>query len=181
VPVEISVQKSLQGERALVAIHRDISERKQMLRDMVRIVGGAPRSAKHLHDTIGQELNGHHVTGGALCASLNCRVAEREKIVADVLEICRDTPASSGISCPACCPERGGDVVGGTPALDPQHQGSGWCCVRTVRAVGAPVEDIHTESHLFQIAQEATANAVRHAAPRPSASPLKRTAYKASW
>lgn len=165
VPVEISVQDvRVQGERALVAIHRDISERKQMLRDMVRIVEWERRRiGQDLHDTIGQELTGIAYLAGSLCGESELPRCEREKIVADVLEICRDTHR-----------QLRGIVSGLLPLSADETLSEGLrrltCNIRERLSVacelcersGAPVEDIHTASHLFQIAQEATANAVRH-------------------
>lgn len=165
VPIENSVQDvRVQGERALVAIHRDIAERKQMLRDMVRIVEWERRRiGQDLHDTIGQELTGIAYLAGSLCGESELPRCEREKIVADVLEICRDTHRQLRGIVSGLLPLSADETLSeGLRRLTRNiRERLGVACELCERA-GAPVDDIQTASHLFQIAQEATANAVRH-------------------
>ncbi len=165
VPVEISVQEvPVNGGRALVSIHRDISERKQMIRDMVGVVEWERRRiGQDLHDTIGQELTGIMYLAGALSREMVLPRSERAAAADEILGICREAHR-----------QLRGIVAGLLPlgmnetlseglerlASNVRERLRVTCTVCDVN--GPPVEDINTACHLYQIAQEAVANAVRH-------------------
>ena len=167
-PVELSLgQASRPGESVYVSVIRDISERQELEAAFLDAIGREQRRlGSDLHDSLGQDLTGLSLLLSALARS--ARDGERlgvsdleqaEEVVRRALQSCRNI--AHGLS---SVTESQGGLISGLRDLVAR--------LRTASGPSLDFEAIETAplslspaacDHLFRIAQEALANALRHA------------------
>jgi PAS domain S-box-containing protein len=167
-PVELSLgQASRPGESVFVSVIRDISERQELEAAFLDAIGREQRRlGSDLHDSLGQDLTGLSLLLSALARS--ARDGERlgvsdleqaEEVVRRALQSCRNI--AHGLS---SVTESQGGLISGLRDLVAR--------LRTASGPSLDFEAIETAplslspaacDHLFRIAQEALANALRHA------------------
>jgi len=165
IPFEISVKEIMwRGQRAFVAVHKDVSERKRLELEILRIAEWERRRiGQDLHDSIGQQLVGMTYFLEALAHGLKTSCAKYESAAGEVLGICRETHQQlrdivAGLL-PLGVDERLEDGL--RRLADNVRVRMGVSCV-VHDGMGEVRLNPVDESHLYQIAQEAVANAVRH-------------------
>lgn len=167
-PVELSLgQASRPGESVFVSVIRDISERQELEAAFLDAIGREQRRlGSDLHDSLGQDLTGLSLLLSALARSardgerLEVRDLEQaEEVVRRALQSCRHI--AHGLS---SVTESQGGLISGLRDLVAR--------LRTASGPSLDFEAIETAplglspaacDHLFRIAQEALANALRHA------------------
>jgi PAS domain S-box-containing protein len=167
-PVELSLgQASRPGESVFVSVIRDISERQELEAAFLDAIGREQRRlGSDLHDSLGQDLTGLSLLVSALTRS--ARDGERlevgdleqaEEVVRRALQSCRNI--AHGLS---SVTESQGGLISGLRDLVAR--------LKTASGPSLDFEAIETAplglspaacDHLFRIAQEALANALRHA------------------
>ena len=170
-PVEItSTQTTWRGQVCCMVFFHDISERKRMEAEILRISEWEKkRIGQELHDTLGQSLTGVAYLTEALARDWATRpppetdkaleqiAAEARRAVDQVRLVARGLLPVS--------PEPGGLVAALQGVADRALQIHGISCV--LLADGEPeVSDLQVASQLFFITQEAVTNAVRHGQAR---------------
>lgn len=145
-----------------VATAVDVSERLKLENELVNVVEAEQTRIGHdLHDGVGQMLTGAASLVEALCASLSGEVkAEAER----ALEVLRQTVLetrriSHGLS-PSAIKHRG--LEGGLQLLGEQAAANGKVRVKLELETGCRLSDMVRQTHLYRIAQEAVANAMKH-------------------
>jgi PAS domain S-box-containing protein len=164
-PVEISSNEvELHGRRAVIAVHRDISERKRLIRDLVKIVEWERRRiGQDLHDTIGQELTGIAYLIGALRLDADALRPEQAAALGQILDICQGTHRQlRGIVAGLLPLSADETLVDGLARLARNTRERLGVVCELCTPCGMQLNDLAKAGHLFQIAQEAVANAVRH-------------------
>jgi PAS domain S-box-containing protein len=157
---------TVSGKACLAGIFRDITERKQFERELSEITTREQQTiGRELHDGLGQQLLGLRLMARGLQESLDAKgLPEAES--ADELARALDDAQSNiralikGIQ-PVEVDAAGlmaalSDLANSTEQLAHIH-----CAFDSDRVIH--LEDSHTATQLFYIAQEATRNAVKHA------------------
>ena len=157
------------GRRRFVGIHRDISERKALQRELVTITSEEQRRiGQELHDVVGQELTGLGMLAGSLAVSLqehtpeDVEAANRltsgiERALGQIRKLSKglvpvEVDAEGLRAALAELAERTTRDTGVKCDFD---------CDKPVR-----VENNEMATHLYRIAQEAVTNALKHGVPR---------------
>ena len=164
-PVEVTVREiEWRGKRAFACVYRDISERKRLELEVLKIGEWEKvRIGQDLHDSIGQQLVGMSYLLEALEHALKVSRSAHVKDAAELKDICRTVHQ-----------QLRGVVLGLLPLGIDECLANGLkrLCENVRNRIGVACSlndtlgprhiDVMHESFLFQIAQEAVANAVRH-------------------
>ena len=168
-PIEVVVNEiEWKGRRAFVSVMKDISERKRLELEILRIGEWEKlRIGQDLHDSIGQQLVGMTYLAEALGYGLKASGSAHAAEAVQVTDICR------------ALHQQLRDIVRGLlPLAEDERLAEGLNRLsENVRAqtgvscvlkdsVGELVLAVKDESHLYEIAQEAVSNAVRHGKAR---------------
>lgn len=166
VPVEVTASRIVwQGEQCTLGLVRDISERRDMVRQLLEISNQEKREIGHvLHDSLGQILTGIglqlSVLEQDLAANGNpaaARVRRLKELSQTAIRQARGI--ARGLS-PLDVAGRGLDLALERLALDTCHI-YGLDC-RYERKGSGTIDDQRVATHLYYIAQESITNAVRH-------------------
>jgi len=169
-PIDLAVSELHDGtQQSFTGIIRDISDRKALQRELLSIASEEHRRiGQDLHDNVGQKLTGLGMLAGSLAKSLlehspaDGEAANRIATgLKNVLEQIRQL--SKGLL-PVDIDAEGLRAALAELAETTSHESGVQCefvCDKPVR-----VEDNETAAHLYRIAQEAVANALKHGAPR---------------
>jgi PAS domain S-box-containing protein len=167
-PAELSLAETLSGGQSVfVSVIRDVSERKELERALIDAIGREQRRfGDDLHDGLGQELTGLSLLLSAFVRST--RHGERLEVtdLEHALEVARHALQSCRSIARGLSPvtEAQGGLIAGLRDL-----------VARLRTESGPTLDFESigmarlglspaaSDHLFRIAQEALANALRHA------------------
>jgi len=155
--------------RLFTGILRDISERKQLEREVLEIAAQEQqRIGQELHDSIGQELTGLSLLADTLVDRLeNTSPGDLEiaaKVRDGLLNVHQQVRALSRGLIPVEVDPEGLRVALEDLAFRTEDQSGVACVLHCSGPVG--VADSVTATHLFRIAQEAVSNALRHGRPR---------------
>jgi two-component system, chemotaxis family, CheB/CheR fusion protein len=169
-PTELSVTEFYaSGARKFAGVHRDVSERKALQRELLTIVSEEHhRIGQDLHDNIGQELTGLGMLAGSLTQSLEEHapqdVEAARRLAAGLERTLEQVRRLSRGLVPVEI-----DAESLTLALRDLAE-------RTSRDSGvrcdfdgdkpAQVANKEVATHLYRIAQEAVTNALKHGSPR---------------
>ncbi|MGE5195684.1 MAG: PAS domain S-box protein [Deltaproteobacteria bacterium] len=169
-PIYLAVSRLHDGTRQLfTGIISDLSERKTLQRDLLTIASEEQRRiGQDLHDVVGQELTGLALLAGSLAEALRehwpAEMETAQRLVAGIertlLEVRRLSKGLIPVEVHA-----DGLQAALTELAERVSQGAH---IRCDFDWDKPVlvENNETATHLFRIAQEAVANALKHAAPR---------------
>jgi PAS domain S-box-containing protein len=167
-PAELSLGKASHGGQSVfVSVIRDVSERKELEAALIDAIGHEQRRlADDLHDGLGQELTGLSLLLSAFARSvrhgeiLEATDLERALEVAQhALQSCRSI--ARGLS--PVTETQGGLIAGLRELVARLKTGSGPTLDFTTIGVTRLGLSPAASDHLFRIAQEAIANALKHA------------------
>jgi two-component system, LuxR family, sensor kinase FixL len=167
-PAELSLGKALQGgQSVLLSVVRDMSERKVLERALLDAIGHEQRRlADDLHDGLGQELTGLSLLLSDLVNSTrrgkSLKVADLERaldVAQRALQSCRSI--ARGLS--PVTETQGGLIVGLRELVARLKTGSRPTLDFTTMGATRLGLSPAASDHLFRIAQEAIANALKHA------------------
>lgn len=167
-PVELSLgQASRPGESVFVSVIRDISERQGLEAAFLDAIGREQRRlGNDLHDSLGQDLTGLSLLLSALARSaregerLEVRELEQaEEVVQRALQSCRNI--AHGLS--SVTESQGGLILGLRDLVARLRTASGPSLDFEAIEMAPLGLSAGACDHLFRIAQEALANALRHA------------------
>jgi PAS domain S-box-containing protein len=167
-PAELSLGKTSHGgQPVFVSVIRDISERKELEAALLDAIGHEQRRlADDLHDGLGQELTGLSLLLSAFAVSvrhgkiLKATDLEHALVVAQqALQSCRSI--ARGLS--PVTEAQGGLIAGLRELVARLKTGSGPTFDFTTIGVSRLGLSPAASDHLFRIAQEAIANALKHA------------------
>ena len=168
-PIDLAFSELCDGvAQSFTCIIRDISERKSLQSELLTIASEEKlRISQDLHDSVGQKLTGLAMLAGSLAETLqenspaDVDVANRiaigvEKTLEQIRKLSRGLlPVEVDAEGLRAALTELSDVTADDSGVQCDFQ-----CAQTVR-----VEDNETATHLYRIAQEATANALKHGAP----------------
>jgi PAS domain S-box-containing protein len=169
-PMDLAVSEFLdQGRRLFAGVLRDISARRQLEREVLEIAAMEQRRiGQQLHDSTGQELTALGLLAQTLAEALEGRspaeAAIAAKVVKGIERVLGQVRAFSRGLIPVEVDSRGlGAALAELASRTSEIHGvkCTFDCEESVR-----VEDNHTARHLYHIAQEAVANALRHGRPQ---------------
>lgn len=167
-PIELTLS-AVEGLDLYVAILRDISERRQLEREIIEISTAEQERIGHdIHDGIGQQLTALGMLASSLERRLAARAQHQDAADAHTLAVhLNDTLGAAralarGLSPVEIAPEGLGTVLADLVEHVGESAGIHWSCQVDP---DAQVHDTLSAVHLYRIAQEALSNAVRHAQP----------------
>jgi PAS domain S-box-containing protein len=157
------------GRRRFAAIHRDISERKALQRELVTITSEEQRRiGQELHDVVGQELTGLGMLAGSLAETLREHspddVEAANRLTSGIERALGQTRKLSKGLVPVEVDADGLRAALAELAERTTHDTGLRCDFDGAKPVR--VENNETATHLYRIAQEAVTNALKHGAPR---------------
>ncbi len=169
-PIELAVSHVVdQGEHFFVGILRDVSEQRYLEKALVDAIENERREiGRDLHDALGQIITGISLMSKSLAKKLTAHEARLAQEAQTIAEMCGEAMAETKRLAYGAYPtelERQGlktaliqiaETVHKLHHVDAQFQGAeAW----------TPL-DPTTELHLYRIAQESVANAIKHGRPR---------------
>lgn len=157
------------GRRRFAGIHRDISERKAMQRELLTIASEEQRRiGQELHDVVGQELTGLGMLAGSLAETLRERspddVDAANRLTSGIEQALGQIRKLSKGLVPVEVDADGLRAALAELAQRTTHDTGVKCDFDDGKPVR--VENNETATHLYRIAQEAVTNALKHGAPR---------------
>lgn len=165
VPVEVSIKEIVwHGEQAFVAVYRDISERRRLQMEILKIhEWERTRIGQDLHDTIGQQLVGMAYLLGVLAQNLDKEQSVHAGTAAQLSEIGRNAHQQLRDVVQGLLPLVAEEALGvGLKRLcDQVRERMGISC-ELRDTLARQVHEVGNAHHIYYIAQEAVANAVRH-------------------
>jgi two-component system sensor kinase FixL len=176
-PMELSVSEARDGRTLYTAIVRDVSAALALEREVLEVVTAEQRRiGQDLHDSVGQELTGLGLMAESLAESFADRAQPAaqtaQKIAAAVRRALKQVRALSRGLVPVEVDAEGlmlalAELAERTrdTSVAPAGSGPGRNCA-FVCEEPVLVEDNRTATHLYHIAQEAVANALKHSQAR---------------
>ena len=166
-PMDLAVSEVhiADGRRVYVGLVRDISERRALEHEVLRVAEDERRRiGQDLHDGLGQMLTGTGLIARGLARRLELDESPRAADADELVQLLAAADAyARGLArglVPVELEERGlADAL--DRLADQARRLFGVDCT-TDAAPDAPVPDATASSHVFRIAQEAVSNAVRH-------------------
>lgn len=170
VPLELSVSHvQVAGRSWFTGIMRDITERKNLQREVLRVAEEEERRiGQDLHDSAGQELTGLCLMADSLQEALAERGTPEVQLASKIANLARRALTHVRAVARGLVPvEVDGEGLMSALAdlADRVRDVSGISCDFSAPQVVA-LDDNHKATHLYRIAQEAVNNAIRHAQPR---------------
>lgn len=165
VPVEVSIKEIVwHGEQAFVAVYRDISERRRLQMEILKIhEWERTRIGQDLHDTIGQQLAGMAYLLGVLARNLDKEQSVHAGTAAQLSEIGRNAHQQLRDVVQGLLPLVAEEALGvGLKRLCEQARERMGISCELRETLARQVHDVGNANHIYYIAQEAVANAVRH-------------------
>jgi two-component system CheB/CheR fusion protein len=168
-PMELSVSEVRDGRTLYTAIVRDVSERLALEREVLEVAAAEQRRiGQDLHDSVGQELTGLGLMAESLIEALpdGSQPAARtaQKIADAVRRALKQVRAlSRGLTPVEVAAE--GLMLALAELAERTREVSGRNCT-FVCEEPVLLEDNRTATHLYHIAQEAVANALKHSQAR---------------
>lgn len=168
-PIELAISEQQDGTgRSFTGIVRDISERKELQRELLTILSEEQRRIGHdLHDSVGQNLTALGLLADNLAEMLQKRAPEEaemaERITSGLKQSLGHIRKLSKGLLPVELDAEGLKAALAELAETTTHNAAIQCdfeCDEPVR-----IEDNETATHLYRIAQEAVANALKHGHP----------------
>lgn len=165
-PMELAVSEvELRGRRVFTGIVRDVSERRRLEQEVLRIGDEERRRiGQDLHDGLGQMLTGIGLISRNLARRLKEQGSDLADEVADLASMVKEADEYARGLARGLVPVEL-EMGGLTGALERLAQNAerlfGITCTLD-RQVSVPIEDTTRALHLYRIAQEALSNAVRH-------------------
>jgi len=162
-PVEV------EGRQLLFSIIHDVTERRLLEQQVLDISERErQRLGRDLHDSLGGKLTGAALMGKALAQRLGALSLAESALAEEVVQCVNECIGQTRSIARGLCPVEL-SVAGLESALEElaaeTRRHSGVACHFAARK-GAQVKNHLAASHLFRIAQEAVANALRHGQPR---------------
>jgi PAS domain S-box-containing protein len=172
-PVEVTSRIiELDGSRALLSIHRDLTERKKARTERERLereilevsAREQQRIGQDLHDGLGQRLTGIAFLSKALAQKLAAQSSPEAETAAEIARLVNQTITEArhlarGLS-PVALEVGGLKVALEELALNMERLFDVSCIVKAEDVL--PVRDDGKARHLYYVAQEAVTNAVKH-------------------
>jgi PAS domain S-box-containing protein len=167
-PVDLAVSEIPQLKH-FTGIHRDLTERKQLERELVEVVSQTQqRIGQDLHDSVAQELSALNLLAGTLAQTLETNPANAAKFVERLEQgfqrIQQELRAVLRGLLPVEVDSRGLMAALTGLAHRTHREGQVTCTFDCPEPVA--VADNLTATHLYLVAQEAVHNAVKHGQPR---------------
>ncbi|HTI50211.1 MAG TPA: PAS domain S-box protein, partial [Planctomycetaceae bacterium] len=168
-PIDLAVSELQAGPQQLfTGIIRDISERKNLQRELLMIASEEDRRiGQDLHDSVGQKLTGLGMLAGSLAETLRehspADVNAATRIATGLESVLEQIRKLSKGLLPVEVDAEGLRAALTELAETTTHDSGvkcGFDCDQPVR-----VEDTETATQLYRIAQEAVTNALKHGAP----------------
>lgn len=166
-PTDLAVSE-IEHLGLFTGIHRDLTERKQLEREVVEIASLEQRRiGQDLHDSVGQELTALNILAADLAETLQTNPSGGAKLVEQMTQGLRRSQQELRAVMRGLLPVAV-DAEGLMAALSDlsdhiQRDGKATCTFDCPEPVF--VADNFTATHLYLIAQEAVHNAVKHARP----------------
>lgn len=165
-PMELAVSEvDLKGRRIFTGIVRDISERRRLEKEVLRIGDQERRRiGQDLHDGLGQMLTGIGLISRNLARQLENQGNELADELNELAELVKEADEYARGLARGLVPvelEMGG-LTGALERLAHNAERLFGITCTLDKQVGVPVEDTTHAMHLYRIAQEALSNAVRH-------------------
>jgi two-component system CheB/CheR fusion protein len=167
-PVELAVSE-IEHLKLFTGIHRDLTERKQLERDVVEAASLQQRRiGQDLHDTVGQELTALSILARGLVEALRTDPATAMQLVERMGQGLQRSQQELRAVLHGLLPvavDSEGLMAALTDLADrTQQEGNVTCTFDCPEPVS--LADNLTATHLYLIAQEAVHNAVKHGKPR---------------
>jgi two-component system CheB/CheR fusion protein len=165
-PIDLAISEvQLDGQRVFTAIIRDISERRALEQEILKVSELEQRRiGQDLHDGLGQMLTGIGLMAQALSRRLNNIDEKSAEDAREIASLIREADQQA----------RG--LARGLVPVDVEEKGLATALSRLAKSAenmfgvsfdieiseSIPIYDTSKATHLFRIAQEAVSNAVRH-------------------
>jgi PAS domain S-box-containing protein len=168
-PVDLAVSEFQdQNQRLFTGMLRDISSRKQLEREVLEIATMEQRRiGQQLHDSTGQELTALGLLAQTLAETLEGQSTVEATLAAKVVQglqrVLSQVRSFSRGLIPVEIDSRGLHAALTELASRTSELHGVTCTFEGEEHV--PVEDNHTATHLYHVAQEAVTNALRHGRP----------------
>ncbi|HLW68871.1 MAG TPA: PAS domain S-box protein [Gemmataceae bacterium] len=163
-PVDLTVSE-VRGDQLFTGIIRDITQRKELEREVVEIASLEQRRiGADLHDTVGQELTGLNLMADALRADPATGTELIDRITMGLRRCQKELRIVLRGLLPVPVDAEGLMAALADLADHTQQDGVANCCFDCPETVA--VNDNLTATHLYLIAKEAVHNSVKHARPR---------------
>jgi PAS domain S-box-containing protein len=169
-PIDLAVSEfTINGRRMFTGIIRDISDRKELERQVLDIATQEQqRIGRDLHDSLGQELTGIAFLTGVLQKGLAARGLPQAEDAAEIVALANQAIDHTRALVRGLCPVKL-DAEGLMLALEQLAEDvkdvhgvrCRFACPDTVL-----IDDHQAATHLYYIANEAVNNALRHGRPR---------------
>lgn len=171
-PMDLAVSEvDLGGTRLFTGIVRDISERRRLEQEVLRISDKERRRiGQDLHDGLGQHLTGIGLIARSLARRLRKEQHPEAATAEEITRMIREADEQARHLARGLVPvELGADGLGAALerlAESAQQMFGLRCALELHIDEAAPLPDPETATNLYRIAQEALSNAVRHGAAR---------------
>ena len=157
------------GPRRVVVAHEDVTQRKELEREVVEIASQEQRRiGQDLHDSVGQELTALNILAGDLAETQRTDPSSGSKLVDQMVgglqRSQQELRAVLRGLLPVAVDAEGLMASLSDLARRVQQEGKATCKFDCPKPVA--VTDNHTATHLYLIAQEAVHNAIKHAKPK---------------
>jgi PAS domain S-box-containing protein len=157
------------GPRRVVIAHENVTQRKQLEREVVEIASQEQRRiGQDLHDSVGQELTALNILVGDLAETLQSSTANGPKLIERMVQGLkrsqRELRAVLRGLLPVAVDTEGLMAALSDLAERTQQEGKATCTFDCSEPVS--VGDNLTATHLYLIAQEAVHNAIKHGQPK---------------
>ena len=167
-PTDLAVSE-IEHLKLFTGIHRDLTERKQLEREVVKVASLEQRRiGQDLHDSVAQELTALNLLAQELAETVETDPAKASQLIAQVtqgLHRCqRELRAVLRGLVPVAVDSEGLMAALADLARRAQEEGNVHCVFDCPRPIA--VADNVTATQLFLIGQEAVYNAVKHARAR---------------
>ncbi len=165
-PMDLAVSEvRLNGRRIYSGIVRDISSRRQMEREILRISDQERRRiGQDLHDGLGQMLTGIGLISQSLARQMEKKGLEEARQVQEIAELIQEADQYARSLTRGLTPvelDAGGLMTALRRLASNAERLFGIRC-DLVAEEEVPVHDNSVATHLYRIAQEAVSNAVKH-------------------
>jgi len=166
-PMDLAVSKvDLEGRTVFAGIVRDISERRRLELEVLRIADEERRRiGQDLHDGLGQQLTGIGLLSRGLARQLEAAgspVAEDAREITDFIKEADEYARGLARGLVPVELETNGLAAALTRLAATAERLFGITCTSDIVGTDAGVAAAPHPTHLFRIAQEAVSNAVRH-------------------
>ena len=166
-PMDLAVSEvKVEGRTVFAGIVRDISERRRLELEVLRIADEERRRiGQDLHDGLGQQLTGIGLIAKGLARNLEAEASPWAEEAHEVAQFVKDADEYARGLARGLVPvelEQGGLATALTRLAKMSERLFGITCTFEATGTEAGIATVPHPTHLFRIAQEAVSNAFRH-------------------